>query len=418
MKTKILTIALSLVTVLAFGQRKEINNAEDAVEEGNYTKAQTILIQVEPQIAAESDNRKEDFYLVKGQAFLGAENGKNTSLEDLMIAAEAFEKVKALGNEEAAATGILAIRNALVNSAITDQNNEKYLDASAKLYKSYQMGKQDTIYLYYAASNAVNAMNYDLALKYYNELMELGFDGAQTQYTATDKETGEVNSFNSKNEMDLFVKSGQYIDPEITKTPSKVGEIAKNIALIYIEQDKPELAKKAMKKAKKENPEDISLLQAEANMYYELGKIDIYNQLMKEIIKLDPENANLYYNLAVGSVKLGDEESAIEYYKKAIKYNPEMVQAYINMAATILKAENPILDAMNKALADGDNAKYDELEAQREALYHEALPYLQKAKEFKPESVQIIRTLMNIHYVLGNTEKAEALQAKLATLKE
>lgn len=419
MKTRILTLALSLATVMAFSQKKEIRNAEDAIEEGNYAQAQTLLEKVEPQIAGESDNTKQDFYRVKALAFLGAADGRNTSPEDLMTAAEAYNKLKEVGGKENIANnGILAVRNAFINAAIADQKEENYKAASDKLYKSYQLGKQDTIYLFYAASNAINSKDYDTALKYYSKLMEMGYEGAEKHYIATNKATGEVKTFASKSERDLFVKTGEYIKPEIKTTDPKTGEIAKNIVLIYMEQDKPELAMKAMKTAKEANPNDMGLLQAEANMYYEMGKIETYNQLMKEIVQKDPENATLYYNLAVSSSQMGDDEGAIQYYKKAIEYAPEMKNAYINLAATILKGENELLDGMNQALADGDNTKYDDLAAKRKVLYEKALPYLEKAHEIQPDSVEIIRTMMNIQYVLGNTAKAEALEAKLKALEE
>ncbi|HET8808783.1 MAG TPA: tetratricopeptide repeat protein [Flavobacteriaceae bacterium] len=416
MKKKILTIALSLATVMAFSQKKEIRNAEDAIEEGNYTEAKSLLKQVESQISEESENTQTDYYLAKAQAYLGANNGSATSMEDLMIAAEAYNKVKELGEEEAADTGIMAVRNALVNSAITDQNNKKYGDAAKKLYKSYQMNKIDTVYLYYAANLSLNGKDYDSALKYYKELMELGYDGSETQFVATDIATGEVKTFSSKEERDLFVKSGEYNNPQTKAIPSKKGEIAKNIALIYIQQDKLDLAKEAMASAKAENPDDIGLLQAEANMYYNLGKVDKYNQLMKEIVKKDPENATLYYNLAVTSAELGDTKGAIEYYKKAIEFDPAMEAAYFNLAATILEKEDAILEQMNKALADGNNSKYDELAAQRKETYQQALPYLEKAKELAPDNEGVLRTMMNIYYVLGNNEKAKEMKTKLDAL--
>lgn len=418
MKKKILTIALSLATVMAFSQKKEIRNAEDAIEEGNYTKAKSLLKQVESQISEESENTQTDFYLAKAQAYLGANNGSATSMEDLMIAAEAYNKVKELGEVEAASTGIMAVRNALVNSAIADQNNKKYGSAAEKLYKSYQMNKIDTVYLYYAANLSLNDKDYNSALNYYKELMGLGYDGSETQYMATEIETGEVKTFASKEERDLFVKTGKYNNPEMKVLPSKKGEIAKNIALIYIQQDKLDLAKEAMASAKAENPDDIGLLQAEANMYYNLGKIDKYNQLMKEIVKKDPTNATLYYNLGVTSAELGDKKGAIEYYKKAIEFDPNMVSAYFNLSATILEKENSILEQMNKALAAGNNAKYDELAAQRKELYKQALPYLEKAITIKPDNESVLRTMMNIYYVLGNNEKAKEMKTKLDTLEK
>lgn len=265
--------------------------------------------------------------------------------------------------------------NNLVDEAIIDQKRGNYRNAAAKLYKSYELEKQNTIYLYYAANAAVAAKDYQTALEYYNELVELDFNGTEIQ--------------------------------------SKKGEVTKNIVLIYIQQNKLDLAQEAMEKAKAENPNDIGLLQTEANMYYNLGKVDKYNQLMKEIVKKNPGNATSYYNLAVTSAELGDTESAIEYYKKAIELDPEMESAYFNLAATILQKEKGILEEMNKALSDGNNSKYDELGSQRKDLYKQALPYLEKSLTINPKNEDVMRTLMNIYYVLGKKTKADEIKAKL-----
>jgi tetratricopeptide (TPR) repeat protein len=411
MKTKILSVLIALISITAFAQKKEIRNAEDAVEEGDYAKAKSLLSSVESQVAGENDNTKEDFYTTKAQAYIGAENGAKASLEDLVVAAESYQKLIEMGETETGEKGLLVVRNAMVNSAIADQKAEKYSSAAEKLYKSYELGKQDTIYLYYAANIAVTGKDFDTAADYFTQLLEMGYDGAETQYIATDKATGKTRVFNSEQERDLFVKSGDYIKPETKQTESKTGDIAKTLAQIYIKQDKPELAMKALEKAKAANPGDIALMQAEANVYYQMGKIDKYNEIMREVVKQDPENADLYYNLAVTSAELGDTESAIEFYKKAIEHDPEMVNAYLNLAVTILKDEKEIVSKMNQKLEEGDNAAYDALQAQRKELYNQALPYLKEALRIKPNSIEVVRTMMNIYYVLGETAKAEEMQA-------
>jgi len=69
--------------------------------------------------------------------------------------------------------------------------------------------------------------------------------------------------------------------------------------LIYIQQDKPDEALVAIQKAKEESPDDISIMQAEADLYYRIGKVDKYNEVMKQVVLKDPENPSLYYNLGV-----------------------------------------------------------------------------------------------------------------------
>ena len=45
-------------------------------------------------------------------------------------------------------------------------------------------------------------------------LQDLGFTGEETVYTAVNKETGEEERMASKEQRDLFVKAGSYINPK------------------------------------------------------------------------------------------------------------------------------------------------------------------------------------------------------------
>lgn len=415
MKTNLLSVALSFVSIVAIAQKKEIKDAGKAVEKGSYAEAKSFLNKAEPMLSEANDSYKTDYYLYKGQAFLGT--GENSTLADLMTASEAFKKAQEMGSNEAA-DGISAVTNALVQSAINDQNAEKYSEAANKLYAGYQMNKQDTLYLYYAAANAINAKDYDTALKYYENLKDLGYTGIATEYVAVDKETGEEEIMN-KTQRDLMVKSGAYIKPQDRVTEPKTGEIAKNIALIYIQQGKNDMAIAAMNDAKAANPGDISLLQSEANIYYEMGDKAKYKEIMEDILSKDSKNPTLYYNLGVTAYETGDTEAAVSYYKKALELNPEMTEARLNIAAAILKKEAGIVEQMNGlGMSKADTKKYDELAEQRKEVYKEALPYLEQVIKNDPKNVEAIRTSMNIYYQLGENEKAEALKIKITELEK
>lgn len=410
MKKNILSIGLSLITVVAIAQKKEVRDAGKALDKGSYAEAKTLLTQAESMLGDANDNLKADFYLYKGKAYLGT--GEGTSVADLMMASEAFKKAQELGNDEAN-EGIANVTNSLIQSAIKDQNAEKYGLAAEKLYVGYQLNPKDTLYLYFAASNAVTAKDYDTALKYYENLKDLGYTGIETKYVAINKATGEEEAM-SKVQRDLMVKSGEYIKPEDRVEPSRAGEITKNIALIYIEQGREEEAVQALETAKANNPGDASLLQTEADMYYRMGKKDKYKELMEEIIAQDPTNATLYYNLGVTAFEMGDNEGAIKYYEKALEFKPEMSEARLNIAAAILSQEAKIVEEMNSlGMSKADTKKYDELAEKRKDIYREALPYLEEVMKNDTENVEAIRTTMNIYYQLGDTEKADALQAKL-----
>jgi tetratricopeptide (TPR) repeat protein len=411
MKTNIFTVALSLLSMAAVAQKSEIRDAGDAVEDGNYAEAKTQLQTAESMLSEANEKWTERFYLYKGQAYLG--NGENTSLEDLKIAVEAFEKAKELGNEEEAVQGTEQVRNALVQSAINDQNTEEYKSAADKLYYSYQLNKEDTLYLYYAAANSLNAQDYTTALEYYKDLKELGYDGSGVEYLATNVETGEEEVM-PKGQRDILLKTGEYENPQERKIPSKKGEIAKNIALIYIQEGQDEKAIQAIQDAKAENPDNIALIQAEADVYYRMGNKEKYNELMQEIVKKNPNDPNVYYNLGVTAAELGNNEKAIDYYKKALEIDPEMTNARMNIVVAILAKERDIIDEMNKlGMSKEDNKRYEELEKERNEIYQQAVPYLEKVIEADPENVNVIRTAINIYNQLGETEKAAALKARL-----
>lgn len=404
-----------MFTVVSFAQKKEIRRAGKAVEKGDYQEAKNYLNQAEAKLAGADQDEQADFYLYKGYALVG--NGENVPTADLMQAAEAMKKAKELGQEEAQA-GMVTVSNALVNSAIADQNSQNFQEAAKKLETSYRLNTEDTIYLYYAASNAVNTKDYDTALKYYNELQDLGFTGEEVMYTAVNKETGEEERMASKEQRDLFVKAGTYINPQDKKSESRKGEIAKNIALIYIEQGEDEKAIAAIDEAKQANPGDANLMQAEADMYYKMGDMAKYRETIEQVLETNPDDATLYYNLGVSSAELGEKDRAIEYYKKAIELDPTMHNARINIAYVILSQEEPLVQEMNSlGMSKADQQKYDELAEQRQEIYREALPHLEKVLENDSDNIEAARTIMNIHYQLNQTEEAEAMKAKIEQMQ-
>jgi len=416
MKTKALTIGLSLIGIVAIAQKKEIRKAGNAIESGNYTEAKTLLTSVEGLISNEKERTQADFYLTKGNAFLAAKKQAEVNTEDLIIAGKSFQKAIDLGEEEEGKRGVAEVKRVLITAASEDQIQEKFTESATKAYAAYNLSKKDTLYLYHAASVSSVAKDYDNALGYFEELRDLGYTGRGTIYTAVSKETGDVEEFGEdENKRDIYIKAGSHIKPSSIKEDSKRPDIVKNIALIYLQKDEKEKAMKAIQQARKESPDDTGLMLTEADVYYNLGKMDKYSQLVEKVLEKDPNNATLYYNLGVTSSKMGDQEKAIGYYKKAISIDPEMLNANINIASAILNKEQSLIDEMNGlGMSNADNKRYEKLQKERNDLYKEATPYLEKVIQKKPkesaEYKQSAQILSQIYSMLGETEKAKALK--------
>ena len=69
---------------------------------------------------------------------------------------------------------------------------------------------------------------------------------------------------------------------------------------------------------------------------------------------------------------------------------------------------------MNKlGTSEKDNKRYDVLKKQRQAVFMDTLPFLEKANELDPENEDVATTLLNVYGALEMTDKKKALKAKM-----
>lgn len=412
----ILITGMLFATTIAFAQKKEIKKAERAVKSEKYADALDQIKAAEALIGAADDNMKADFYRVKGDAYIGTAGA--TNYDRAKEAAIAYSKALEIkpNLEGELFESIQNVRSVIINAAVKDQNSGNYEAAADKLEVSYSISN-DPSDIYFAAGNLVNAQNYNRAIEKYQTLLDLGYTGEETEYIATEKETGEEVPFGDKNTRDIAVKSGEYIKPETRTTPSRKGEILRNMTLIYLQLGDQDKAKELMKSARAENPKDTYLMRAEADMSYKMGDFAKYNKLMNDIVATDPDNPEVYFNLGVGSQELGETEKAMGYYEKAIQLKPDYEGALINLAVLKLAMEKPMVEEMNSlGMSAADNKRYEELKKERENLYEETIPILNKVLEVNPKNVEVIRTIMNIQGQLGNDAEQAKMQAKLKAL--
>ncbi|MDA9183253.1 TonB family protein [Flavobacteriaceae bacterium] len=258
----------------------------------------------------------------------------------------------------------------LVNDAIKLNDEKSFVEAAKKFYQAYNYDKNtNKDYLYYAASSAVNGLDYKLALDYYLELRKIKYKGSDEE--------------------------------------SKFPEIVKNIALIYAELGDNEKTLSAVKEARVEDPKDLNLILTEANLYIQLNENNRFEALMKEAIEQDPNNATLYFNLGVVNAQKGMKDNAKGYYEKAIELDPNYESGYLNLVSLILESESVIREEMNSlGTSRADVARYDVLKVEREDLYKECVPILEKLISFA-KNEEAIKILRNINATLDSSKKRQ-----------
>ena len=421
---KLAILMMLMICSNSFTQKKELRQINKLISESFFNEAESSLEAISSLVEVSDDKIKAQYYFYLAKV--------SNELEKFNDAITAYENLKSI-NDSAYSTIIKTefeflysqIETSIINSAVEDNRNSNYSVASDKLIMAYRMNEEkNKDYLYYAAGSAVNSKEYDKALDYYVELKENNYTGVIDEYYITNNETGQEEKV-SETEFDLLKNSKDYSNPRIGQTESRYPEIVKNIALIYVQQGKNDIAIEAIQEARSIQPDDTSLILNEADLYIRISnnsddesERDLYRKKFKELMELaitkDPENGILYYNLGVISSEQGENDSALEYYKKAIEFKADYVDAYLNLVAVILDGEQSIVDEMNNlGTSKKDNIRYDELKVERENLYKECIPFLEKLIEVSPTNIDALNTLKNIYGVLGENEKFKDISAKI-----
>ena len=425
MKSKYVIYASALLfSVGMLAQKDQIKAAEKALKNGNAAEAITQLNQAESSIAGAPAADKAQFYFIKGNAMLDLSNKKMEIGKNLAGAANAYKMVldteKASGKSkysEEASKSLEQVKNNIINTAKDEGDKKNFKSASTLIHVLYDLDKTNPENLYYAAIYSLNGADYETALSYFKELKQSNYSGEGTNYYAknavNDQEEYYGTSAEAKKERDNKVRLKLATAPRDEKVPSKKADITRYIALIYVQQGKTQEAKDAIAEAKLANPDDVDLMQAEADIYLKLGDFETYKKLVAALLEKKPNDADLLYNVGVATTK-SDPAMAEDYYKKAIAAKPDYVNAYLNLAILKLANEKKLVDEMNKlGTSEKDTKRYDILKKQREEMFKSVLPYLEKAYELKPDNDDVSSTLLNVYSALEMTDKKKALKAKL-----
>ena len=407
----------ALISFTAVAQKKELKAAQKLVDASLYQKALVALDEMQPLIKnAEAKYSSHYYYL------LGISKQKTKAFDEAIAAFDKSNSIEESANLKKYGSliqgNVSSFTNDLINEAVDLNSREEYIAASKLLYTAYELDPpNNTDYLYYAASYAVNGGDYDTSLSYYLRLKDLNYEGRKTTYYATEVASGEESEVPDAATFAIYKKSKEFTNLREELSDSKLPEIVKNIALIYVQKGDNEAAMQAIKDARSMSPKDVGLILTEADLYNQIGDEARFASLMEEAIAQDPNNAVLYYNLGVVNGNKGNREASISYYKKAIELDPTYEATYLNLASVILEGEADIVEEMN-ALGNSaaENRKYDALKQKRKSLFLEAVPYLETLVSINPNNADAIITLKNIFGTIGDTANFKKYRDMLESL--
>ena len=428
MRTIFIYIAV-LFFSFSFSQKKELRQIKRLIDEKFFQEAESTLKSNKDFLLSGDSKTDAQYYYYATKIYTEIKSFKlaKNSLEELMSINPSYYnaemKLDYKNLEE-----ILVV--ALVNAAVADNSSKKWMEGVDKLLLAYDMDKENNIdYLYFAASGAVNAENFDLALEYYLQLKEKNYTGIKDEYFITNVESG-VEEKVTETEYKIYQSSKEYMNPRIGQTESRYPEIVKNIALIYVKKGEDELAIEAINEARSIQPDDLYLILNEADLYIRLSNNasddnlrSQYRLKFKEIMTLavekDPENGILYYNLGIISSEQGESDDAKSYFEKAIEFKPDYTDSYVAIVNILLQEQTVIIGEMDKIAMSNkrsDIAKYDQLKEDLNEVWRKCIPYCEKALQYDPNDLEVLKLLSQFYYKLDNLDGYKEINAKIEQL--
>ena len=426
MKKQLIILSAFFISMTVFAQNDELKNAEKALKANDFATAMSAVNQAEGLIANADQKTKAKFYYLKGLALY--QNGNpNADVENVGDAFNQLINYENETNKQKYSVEIGQMLNKMIvtvaenasnnySKAIESKEEADYLKAAKEFHQVYALSPRDTSYLDNAALVYYFAKDYDSSIKLYEQLLDLNYTGITTVFVATNKASGEDVVYGDKKSMDLQVKLGLAENPREEQKESRREMIFKNLAQNYSDKENNIKALEVISKGRSEFPSSYSLLIDEANIYYKSGDNAKFKERLEEAISLNPTEPTLYYNVGVMNMDQKNIDEAIKNFEKAIELKPDYADAYNNIGAAIIEKAAPIIDQMNKSLADFK--KYDKLQAQQFEIYKQALPYYEKAYALSPKSINIVQTLMGLYENLDMPAKLNDIKAVYETLKQ
>lgn len=378
-------LSLAGVTMLnvAMAQNAKVVNAFNYLR--NYTEYKDAdalakaQVNIDEAIANPGTSTKAKTWYYRGNVYWAINESKNEvhiglSANPLEEAVKSYAKVVEIEPKgqytDDSKVKILQASNILLNTGVEAFTKEDFARAlqlfeNAVNFKSL-LGITDTLGINNSALAAYSGKNFDKAIVHYQRLLSFNTEKNGNNYIALSK------AFKEKGDKDNAIKT--------------------------------------LQAGRAKFPDDANLITEELNFYLVGGQTNEAEAMLRLAIDKDPKNSVLYF--AAGTIydKLGNREAVISNYKKAIEINPEYYDAYYNLGAFLFNEGKVLQDKANE---EKDMKKYEAGKKLADAKFAEALPYLERAVELRPDDMDIANILLQLYGRLNMDEKFMELKKKI-----
>ena len=174
---------------------------------------------------------------------------------------------------------------------------------------------------------------------------------------------------------------------------------------VYLQEGDTTKALDIIDKGRKVMPRSKQLALDEADLYLKMGRSEELIMKLKDALELSPENNTIKLALGDAYKNLDSTQKAMKMYQQVYEDQPDNFFANYNIGVI---QYNQGADYINESLEKSGSAA-SKLQNKAKEKFKEAISYLEKAHEVKPEDPGPISPLREIYVRLGMDEKADEL---------
>ncbi len=385
MKKVILSMALVAIATGAFAQKKVVSSAEKNFKKGDLEVAMTEI-----NAALENPETKDD---------------PNTPLLKARILTKQYTQ-----DTSNVASTVETGRNALMSfqKAMEMSGNSKDSKIGKEVYKEEIPDLPENFRPYSISTLKAQTFN-KAAETYENEDSEMAYEFF---YLLTEIDpTDTSSSFNAgyiANELGRYEEAkNQFIKLIEIEEYNKMSAYYLLIKIVSSEDKNPEEAYKYVTRARADYPDDKTLSEFEVQLLLQMNKMDEAMESVKEALASDPNNAGLLLRYGYLLEQSGNLAGALVEYEKSVVADPNFFEGNYYTGAIYLDMAGKILAKINDLSDDEWEKDAPTMTKKAEGLYAQSVPYFEKGLSLKPDNLEIVEILYNVHSRLKNTAQVE-----------
>ncbi|MCB0431333.1 MAG: hypothetical protein H6585_06640 [Flavobacteriales bacterium] len=386
LKNKILTSLVMVALALpAFAQKNNVQTAYNMLKSNRLAEAKTAIDQ-----AAENETTSNDLkmWYYRGKIYYEIARLKKTDIDP-----DAMSK---------AAEGLMR--------CIDVDDKARYKEEVHKLLMS-TAGMMNN-----AGIDEYNAENYDGAEKTWMSILGVLPYANKLEQVQLNLDTATVYN----NCLSAALKAGQkdkakeYITTLIAMKPDNLLGLYIDLSNLYIEDKDMDGALKVVEDGLKEFPSDKLLGQQMVFLYFNLNRTDDLLAKLNKNLESNPNDAGSIY--LRGKIMESKEEltKAETDISKAAELSPEVFDYWYDLGVV---QYNLGASTINSANNIKDNKKYEAKKAEGNAKIKAAASSFEKAKDIKPEDLDVLNQLKQVYIRTNENVKYDAVVAKLKELE-